>query len=135
MNGLRTKMQKDVDDAGLAASWRIKKDEEKNKKARVSLAKSTAVFFQSPLIMEKCTQVVLESEFTVFKEPHQEKSLDAVQSVWQGTSGHQTTGAAMFAGEWLSGWNGMSCNKYGISLAALFYLNASLAFGIFLCFG
>lgn len=51
MNGLRNKIQKDVDDAGLAASWRIKKDEEKNKKARVSLAKSTTVFFQLPLIM------------------------------------------------------------------------------------
>lgn len=53
MNGLKNKMQKDVDDAGLPASWRIKKDEEKNKKARVSLAKSTTVFIQSPLIMEK----------------------------------------------------------------------------------
>lgn len=74
MNGLRNKMQKDVDDAGLPASWRIKKDEEKNKKARVSLAKSTTMFFRSPLIMEKCTQVVLESEFTVFKESHQEKN-------------------------------------------------------------
>lgn len=53
----------------------------RTKKACVSLAKSTTVFFQLPLIMENCTQVVLESEFTVFKESHQEKKHDAVQSV------------------------------------------------------
>jgi len=29
MNGLRNKMQKDVDDAGLPASWRIKKERER----------------------------------------------------------------------------------------------------------
>lgn len=60
--------------------------EEKNKKAHVSLAKSTTLFFLWPLIMEKCTQAVLESKFTVFKESHQgkkqkTKTYDAVQRV------------------------------------------------------
>lgn len=66
-------MMLDYQPAGELKKRGRESDEEKNKKARVSLAKSTNVFFQSPLIMEKCTQVVLESEFTVFKESHQEK--------------------------------------------------------------
>lgn len=72
-------MQKDVDDAGLPASWRTEKgkesDEEENKKARVPPAKSTTAFLHLPLIMEKSTQVDLESGFTVFKETHQEQSV------------------------------------------------------------
>jgi len=34
MNGLRNKMQKDVDDAGLPASWRTEKEKERVMKKR-----------------------------------------------------------------------------------------------------
>lgn len=81
-------MMLDYQPAGELKKRGIECGEEKNKKAHVSLAKSTTVFFQWPLIMEKCTQVVLESKFTVFKESHQEKkkqnqttNYDAVQRV------------------------------------------------------
>lgn len=75
----------------------------RTKKACVSLAKSTTVFFQLPLIMENCTQVVLESEFTVFKESHQEKSMMQYR-VYDGE--HLDTkllGLPCFAEGWLSG--------------------------------